>query len=187
MRTDSNHLTRRSLIGLLVAAGATMAVGIPAASAAGSTGITAADVDSFVAKWTGIPVNANLTCVGLFKQYHQELVGGGTYSINVARDLWYAPMPEYDKIPFGSAPPIKGDVVVWSLTPGGNDPAGHVAIFISDNGNEMKVFSQNNGPYGFNPAAISLTKANVLGFLRPKNSVRYTADQQFLIDLFGAL
>lgn len=107
-------------------------------------------------------------CVALFWQFNQDVNKGEAYSAPGAANLWMQGgqpyiWDTYDRVSLGQF----GDWAIWSGTYGAytNAGSGHVAMFVSDNGNGTgKFFSMNP-----NPAQImTLSYNGIMGFLRPK-------------------
>jgi len=124
-------------------------------------------VEQFINTYQGQAVllpNGALECVGLFWRYNLDANQGEPYSAWGAADLWPIAWTTYTK----AQTPTFGAWAIWSGTTGAltNAGAGHVAMFISDNGDGTgQFFSQNPGP-----AVIqTLPMAGILGYLTATN------------------
>lgn len=111
-------------------------------------------------------------CVALFFQYNKDVVSGEAYGAPGAYNLWTTTGGQayiwdtYDRIP-NTQHMVYGDVVIWSGSHGAypNGGWGHVAIYVSDNGNGTgKFFTQNPNP----AQVLSLSYNGIVGYLRPK-------------------
>lgn len=132
-----------------------------------------AQVDAFVAKYNGKFVDFDrlygAQCVDLFQQYGKDVVGTGPLYGFMHASLIYerAPGSVYDKLPANAAP-RKGDIAVWNNRTGGG--YGHVAIVLQDlGGNGLSVFQQNAPRIGQASNVSNFSKANLIGYLRPKS------------------
>lgn len=135
-------------------------------------------VDSFVARHVGKAVDYDgiygAQCVDLFNFYNRDVVGGGFLSVDFAYQLWTRfPAPasnSYIKVG-ASKPPRKGDVAIYAQPLPGSDGAGHVAIVLGNPGGRLAVFHQ-NWPWGSSSHKQQISKAHLLGYLRPKSKGR---------------
>jgi len=145
---------------------------------------TYADVDAIIARWNGrqcdrdgFPAAQPYQCHDWAAQYSQE-IGGPTYlptpNTGGARDVY----EQYDNLPtikafyerIANTPdfvPRKGDIMVWTATPG--NIYGHIAVCDGEGDtNYFMSYDQNwNGVY-----RVTRVRHNynyVLGVLRPKN------------------
>ncbi|GAA1702911.1 CHAP domain-containing protein [Dietzia cercidiphylli] len=154
-----------ALLSLFALAISTIAVPAPAHAAM--------SVDQFVAKHNGGKWDFDgaygAQCVDLIQFYNRDVVGAPRLSGN-AKDLFgNASGTHYHKLGSGTAP-VKGDVAVWGASVGGG--YGHAGIVLADQGGSVRILSQNNhAPYnGTTPTEIiSMSKAGIIGYLRPKN------------------
>ncbi|WP_104087258.1 hypothetical protein [Arthrobacter sp. GMC3] len=113
-------------------------------------------------------------CLAAFWLANTDTVKGEPYSAVGACDLWTLNWDSYDKAPTNGG--IYGSWGIWSGSYGAYvnyDPAagrgyGHVALFLSDNGNGTGQFmSQNPGPF----QEVTLSYDGLLGFLRGQDIV----------------
>lgn len=125
-------------------------------------------LELFLAQWEGLspilPGYTTAQCVAIFSHYHYDVIGGGSYSVIGAKDLWDRTWTEYAKIP-ASEPAQPGDVVIWAGDHGAYQGGGygHVAIVVADHGQTLAAFGQNPNP----ATTLELSKAGVRGYLRP--------------------
>lgn len=123
----------------------------------------------FVNKYDGKEV-AWGECVALFWQFNKDVNKSETYSAVGAINLWEVDGEDmiwdtYDRVDTG----YYGDWAIWSGSSGPyqNGGYGHVAMFISNNGNNTgQFFSQNPG----NAGIITLSYEGIVGFLHMKDS-----------------
>ena len=125
-------------------------------------------VDAFVNRWNGSYADYDgaygAQCVDLFNYYNRDVVKAPRIAVNYAAQLFgAAPSSHYEKLSPGVTP-RKGDVAVWG-TSWPYTSAGHVAIVLGDQGGNMSVLSQNTGA----AKIMSITKAHLSGYLRPRN------------------
>lgn len=157
------------------------AAGVSVPAATPSSAHTA-DVDAFVKKWNGHPIDYDKAfgnqCFDVFRQYSKDVVGNGnigTTSINAA-DIYNhydrnGAAQYYDRIPAGQGQPQPGDVIVYGGT--GSNSYGHVAVVTDVSGSQYTVLQQ-SGNTPDKPAwqqtypMGSTVNGPVLGYLRPK-------------------
>lgn len=132
-------------------------------------------VDDFVARWNGqyvwllgTPSSGNRECVALFWRWNTDYNNAERYAAAGAQDLWkgYTSWDGYDRI-LPTQDQLPGDWFLWDGYSGAypNGGSGHVAMFLSDNGDGTGMFFSQNP----NPAIVMrLSYAGVLGYLRPK-------------------
>lgn len=116
-------------------------------------------------------------CWDLWSAYAQEVFGVPQWATNTTSgwaDSVYTHTWErqpllqqaFDRIDGPTHPTGQpGDVVFWTYGTAWY-PVSHVAIVIADQGNYLQCLTQNPGP----PQVASLTKAGLLGYLRPKTN-----------------
>lgn len=130
-------------------------------------------VQQFIANNNGKLINnRGIQCVALANQYEQDVVGGyliGTPLTGYAKDLFNnfgneASSVNYVRLGSGDTAQL-GDLAVWNAYNGNGLP--HVALVMSDLGNNLKCFTQNPGA----AHVETLTKNGLLGYLRPKKFV----------------
>ena len=123
-------------------------------------------VNAFVNQWNGRGIDYDgyygAQCMDLYAQYVRDVVGGKNTPTGAAKNLWslHALDGDFTRV---TGQGIKGDVAIWDGRQGGG--YGHVAIVLRDNGSSLQIFSQNPGP----ARIMTLSKAGLLGFLRPKH------------------
>lgn len=119
-----------------------------------------------------IPGYNSAECVALFWAFNKEVGKAEAYSAPGAYNLWTTTDGDayiwntYDRI---TGELRYGDWVIWSGVTGPlqNSGSGHVAMFVSDNGDgTAQFFSQNPGP----ARAQRITLAGVVGALRLKSA-----------------
>lgn len=146
-------------------------------SSDGSTGgALETKVDDFVRRWDGkyvdvdgFPKSQPYQCTDLFNKFHSELMGGSYVRMRFsggAKDLWSTDNSnevnqKYSRVDRGQGG-RKGDVAVWDGAMGGG--YGHVAIVLSDRGEDLEVLTQNPGA----TKVSRISKAHLLGYLRPR-------------------
>ena len=145
---------------------------------------TYADVDAIIGRWNnrqcdrdGFPAGQPYQCHDWAAQYSQEIGGPGylpTPTTGGARDVYeqYNNIPSikafYDRIPNTlDFVPRKGDIMVWTATPG--NIYGHIAVCDGEgNTNYFMSYDQNwNNVYRI--VRVRHNYSYVLGVLRPKN------------------
>lgn len=133
------------------------------------------DIKSFVKKYAGQAVGDGSRyhgqCVMLFWRFNLDCGKGESYSAAGAWNLWQQGGRAYiwDTYERVTSYMHYGDWAIWSGVAGAyqNDGAGHVAMFLSDNGNGTgQFFSQNPGP----ARIMTLSYAGVVGALRSKTA-----------------
>lgn len=133
------------------------------------------DIQTFVKTYTGKAVGdgGRYTgqCVMLFWRFNLDCGKGESYSAAGAWNLWQQGGQAYiwDTYHRITGTLIYGDWVIWSGAAGAyqNDGAGHVAMFLSDNGNgTAQFFTQNPGP----ARIMTLSLSGVVGALRSKTA-----------------
>lgn len=130
-------------------------------------------VQQFINKWNNQYVQWR-ECVALFWQFNEDVMTSENYAAVGAINLYTSnSWSTYTKT---TAPAVYGDWTIWSGTYGAypNGGYGHVAMFISDNGNGTgKFFSQNPNP----AQIINLSYSGIVGHLRPKfQDIGYAGD-----------
>ncbi len=133
------------------------------------------NVQNFLNKWNnryvwllGDPSTGNRECVALFWRWNYDYNSGETYAAPGAQDLWkgYTSWNGYERI-LPTHDLKVGDWVLWDGYSGAypNGGSGHVAMWLSDNGNGTgQFFSQNPNP----AQVMTLSYNGVLGYLRPR-------------------
>lgn len=126
-------------------------------------------VDAFVAKWNGKYADYDgaygAQCVDLAQFYNRDVVGAQFMSTPYsggAKDIWSTyDRNRYTAVSAGSNP-SKGDVAIWGGSQGGG--YGHIAIVLADASGSVQTLTQNPGATRIG----NITKAGLLGYLRPK-------------------
>jgi hypothetical protein len=108
-------------------------------------------------------------CVDLYDFYTTGFVGGQAPMVGYAQEIWH----NYDQKAYqqvaNNQKTQMGDVAVWGA--GGNTPMSHVGIIIQDMGNGYVKTLSNNATSAGNKgssAVVTLSKASLLGYLRPR-------------------
>lgn len=107
-------------------------------------------------------------CVDLYDFYTTGFVGGKAPMVGYADEIWNNyDAGAYSRVSAGNGTQM-GDVAVWGK--GGATPMSHVGIIIQDMGNGfVKTLSNNATSAGSkgSSAVVTISKANLLGYLRP--------------------
>jgi hypothetical protein len=108
-------------------------------------------------------------CVDLYDFYTTGFVGGQAPMVGYAQEIWQNHDPKVYQQVANNQKTQMGDVAVWGA--GGNTPMSHVGIIIQDLGNGFVKTLSNNATSAGNKgtsAVVTLSKASLLGYLRPR-------------------
>lgn len=108
-------------------------------------------------------------CVDLYDFYTTGFAGGQAPMVGYADEIWQNHDPKaYQQVSANQGTQM-GDVAVWGK--GGATPMSHVGIIIQDMGNGFVKTLSNNATSAGNKgssAVVTISKANLLGYLRPR-------------------
>jgi hypothetical protein len=139
--------------------------------------------DDYLASVDGVPIdvdgNWGAQCWDLWSHYAMNVFGasmwatstnaGGTYhhpgyACEIWHNFWTGPLGTWFTPVSADQPAQRGDVVLWEWGTAVG-PNSHVALVVEDRGGSLLCMTQNPGASHYD----TLSKAGVLGYLRPDN------------------
>jgi CHAP domain. len=117
-------------------------------------------------------------CVDLVQFYNRDVVGNSIRFIGNAKDLYSQTTSFYTQ----AQDPKVGDIAVFGAMTG--NPYGHTGVVSAVYSNDSFDLLEQNDPTGTPSHYKRYSRANLIGFLRPKKGESMPSLEQSLADLF---